>query len=58
MSDPVREGRRQRQTPASFALLSLEAKETEISLELRQSVVSIPKESGKISLFSVQRDSG
>ena len=58
VSDPVREGRRQRQTPTSFALLYLEAKETEISLELKQSVVSIPKESGKISPFSVQRDSG
>ena len=54
VSDPVREGRRQRQTPTSFGLLYLEAKETEISLELKQSVVSIPKESGKISPFSVQ----
>ena len=54
VSDPMREGRRQ----TSFALLYLEAKETEISLELKQFVVSLPKESGRISPFSVQRDSG
>ena len=50
----MREGRRQ----TSFALLYLEAKETEISLELKQFMVSLPKESGRISPFSVQRDSG